>query len=81
MWENSSAWYPITLESLGLPSTTASELTVSSGGTKPGREDPPFHVGNADGLGDCAEPQMVYALPYWWNGCGIAAWKHEDPST
>ena len=61
-----STLYPMTkLETPGLMLTIHSELTMSLGGTKPGREDPFPHVGKVLGLVDFTRPQMLHTPTYW----------------
>ena len=64
MQVNSSTQYPIcTPESPGLMSTTGLESTMSMGGTLPGKEDPPYHVGKVEASGDSLSSPLSY-MPY-----------------
>ena len=52
---------------------TDSESTVSSDGTKPGKEDPSPSCREGGGIGQLsAEPPRLYAPPYRWDGWGTA---------
>ena len=65
MQVNSSTWYPITTQaSPGLMPITDSELTVSSHGTKPGKEDPSHHAGKALGREWVTLPSPQSCMPY-----------------
>ena len=64
-----------TQESPGLTLITDSELTMSSGGTQPGKEDPSQTCREGKGIGWLsADPPELYTPPYRWTDWETVEW-------